>query len=74
MWDTESNFGLDDSLTLTVYLGELFWQPTADSMTKMEFYTLGLIFTQFQKQEDSVWSGASWYNWNDDDEEEEDNI
>lgn len=63
-----------DSLTLTVYPGKLFWQPSADSVTKMEFYTLGLIFTQFQKQEDSVWSGASWCNWNDDDEEEEDNI
>ncbi|KAI1234468.1 hypothetical protein IHE44_0003519 [Lamprotornis superbus] len=24
--------------------------------------------------EDSIWSGASWYNWNDDDEEEEDSI
>lgn len=68
-----------DSLTLTVYPGELFWLPVADSVTKMEFYALGLIFTLFWKhlllQEDSVWSGASWYNWiDDDDEEEEDSM
>lgn len=63
-----------DSLTLTVYPGELFWLPIADSVTKMEFYGLGMIFTLFWKQEDSVWSGASWYNCIDDDEEEEDGM
>lgn len=40
----------------------------------MEFYALGMIFTLFWKQEDSVWSGASWYNCIDDDEEEEDGM